>query len=485
MINKKILFETEYNDFLVSNKPKTNNVAEWMMQMYELEFKLNLIKYSPEYFDDQDNITGITLEEVQQTLEENVRVIGRYLISTIYLMLQNWKNYHNIADFIPNIMHSGTIKEDRHPPYFISPNIVDDSAILQQILTSYTVINDPKVQQSRDLEILGELLSVIFETPRKKPYFISQILSNSINAFDSVVHSSIVDTFYHYIYITVRQYFEMFSEDPRLNKEIKEDMEDILDAIDYHTEILDEHFIEIGIVYQILKRLDETSQGIFKKEVVRLIHSVLETSQKSFIAFLMKEFNNRTKSLLTVIDKILQNLYSTLVNINNVSQHTIIMNSNIAINTVHHRSSFAPFFKNMKRGIWLQSGISKYYPHNVTTIIPKEVIDWPIIQGELYFDGEKQYSSSMNRIFNAFTNRKDAEDYVDNYINVKGVDETGRRRYRYLDNPDDFLDLLSSMPKPDLRYWQQELTKFGLDKHIHLLLDIDGTPKDEDKYISR
>jgi argonaute-like protein implicated in RNA metabolism and viral defense len=51
----------------------------------------------------------------------------------------------------------------------------------------------------------------------------------------------------------------MFSEDPRLNKEIKEDMEDILDAIDYHTEILDEHFIEIGIVYQILKRLDETS----------------------------------------------------------------------------------------------------------------------------------------------------------------------------------------------------------------------------------
>jgi hypothetical protein len=59
----------------------------------------------------------------------------------------------------------------------------------------------------------------------------------------------------------------------------------------------------------------------------------------------------------------------------------------------------------------------------------------------------------MNRIFNAFTNRKDAENYVDNYINVKGVDETGRRRYRYLDNPDDFLDLLSSMPKPDLRYW--------------------------------
>ncbi|HOO68336.1 MAG TPA: hypothetical protein PLC53_03115 [Bacilli bacterium] len=84
IINRKLLFETEYNEFTSNNKPKSNNVAEWIMQLYELEFKLNIIDHYSEYFDKEDNITNVSLEELKKILENNVKVIGTYLLSILY-----------------------------------------------------------------------------------------------------------------------------------------------------------------------------------------------------------------------------------------------------------------------------------------------------------------------------------------------------------------------------------------------------------------
>jgi len=84
IINRKLLFETEYNEFTSNNKPKSNNIAEWIMQLYELEFKLNIINYYSEYFDKEDNTTDVSLEELKRILENNVKIIGTYLLSILY-----------------------------------------------------------------------------------------------------------------------------------------------------------------------------------------------------------------------------------------------------------------------------------------------------------------------------------------------------------------------------------------------------------------
>ena len=84
MIDKKILLETEYDKFTQQNAPASKNVATWIMQLYELEFKLNIINRYPHYFDEEDNTSGVSLEEVKRVLEDNVRVIGKYLLSILY-----------------------------------------------------------------------------------------------------------------------------------------------------------------------------------------------------------------------------------------------------------------------------------------------------------------------------------------------------------------------------------------------------------------
>jgi hypothetical protein len=85
MINRTLLLETEYTDFTDGNgRPLTDNVAEWIFLMYELEFKLNLINNHIDKFDPEDNITDVKLEEVKKVLEDSVRVIGLHLLSLIY-----------------------------------------------------------------------------------------------------------------------------------------------------------------------------------------------------------------------------------------------------------------------------------------------------------------------------------------------------------------------------------------------------------------
>ena len=60
-----------------------------------------------------------------------------------------------------------------------------------------------------------------------------------------------------------------------------------------------------------------------------------------------------------------------------------------------------------------------------------------------------------------------------NYIEDKFFTFNGRS-YGNL-NAERFLTLLSNLPKPEMRNWARELMKFGLDRHIHLLMDIDGS----------
>ncbi|HOO68248.1 MAG TPA: hypothetical protein PLC53_02675, partial [Bacilli bacterium] len=65
MINKKILLETAIDDFILNDRPATNNIATWIMQLYELEFKFSTIKYYPNLF---ENVPGVNLEEIKAKL---------------------------------------------------------------------------------------------------------------------------------------------------------------------------------------------------------------------------------------------------------------------------------------------------------------------------------------------------------------------------------------------------------------------------------
>ena len=74
MIDKKIILETKIEDFIENDYPIDNNVATWVMQLYELEFKLSTIKYYPHLFEE---IPDVSLDYVRKKLGHISNVIGK------------------------------------------------------------------------------------------------------------------------------------------------------------------------------------------------------------------------------------------------------------------------------------------------------------------------------------------------------------------------------------------------------------------------
>ncbi len=471
MINRQILLETEYTDFISNDKPISNNVADWFMQIYELEFKLNLINRHPEMFDIQDNTSNISLDTVRETLEKSSKIIGKYLISVIYQLIQNWKNFHDVSKFIPNIIQAGNIYDKSHDDF---PYI--DEAIsklkIENILLNYPKKGNREELYNINIENLNQLLYKTFNKPTKNGYQIEKILANTCNAL-KINNTPNYVLFYTKIKYIIKKYFDKYPNNPKLDYYIINDIN--TNASKFYS-----HFFQIGTVYQMLKKVSNKDQENYKQEVIIEIYNKLTEAQNEFISDLARRYKKSTGELVDNITKIVDDLYSMLINIDHVSQSNILMNSNIAITTVHHRSDFQDLLSYIGYGIWFQSDTYKYYPYDVREIIPKEIIDFPVKKGNLTFDSKEQVRGAISRLSYMFEDKDEAQEYIAHKY-LKYVNKYGETKIIRLSSPSGFMRFLSNLPKPELRYWQQELTKFGLDRHIHLLMDIDGSRLKNDK----
>ena len=468
IINKKLLFETEYNEFTSNNKPKSNNIAEWIMQLYELEFKLNIINHYPDYFDKEDNTTKVSLEELKKVLENNVKVIGTYLLSILYEIAQSWLNYHDTEKLFPNLLSVGNRKKIYNNGQKMIPEYIQLLGIEDWLLDypkiseggSTEQLNIPRI----DMRFLSKFLDIFFDKQYSNEYL------SPIHIIDKYIQGTKSDLdpnlykFRENCFELSKPYFDTDVLDVGLTNKT-------LQQIDTYYYTLSEYLEPIRDVYLKIKQANWREQNKYKLEIEKNVYKVLFIKQNEFHAWLQDSFDNITNTLLTNIKKLITRIYVILSNIKNMSQKQILTEQNIVINFVHHTSSFQNNLGDIDIGFWMQSDTYKYYPYDVRNIIPKDIISYMYMPNDLTFSGIEQLHTSLSHIQTFFTDKEKARQYIENtFFNIKQKD--GKTTYISPYNPKNFLTILSNLPKPELRIWQQELMKFGLDKHIHLLMGI-------------
>lgn len=468
IINRKLLFETEYNEFTSNNKPKSNNVAEWIMQLYELEFKLNIIDHYSEYFDKEDNITNVSLEELKKILENNVKVIGTYLLSILYELSQSWLNYHDTEKLFPNLLSVGNRKKVYNNGQKMIPEYIQLLGIEDWLLDypkinisgSTEQLNTPRI----DMRFLYKFLDIFFDKQYTNEYLSPiHIIDKYIQGTKTNLDPNLYE-FRENCFEISKSYFDTYELDFGLTNKM-------LQRIDTYYYTLREYLEPIRDIYLKIKQINRDDQNKYKLEIEKNVYKVLSNKQKEFHTWLQDSFDNITNELLTKMKKLITKLYTILSNIKNMSQKQILTEQNVVINFVHHTSSFQNNLEDIHIGFWMQSDVYKYYPYDVRNIIPKDIISYMYMPNDLIFSGIEQLNTSLSHIQTFFTDKEKARQYIENtFFRIKQKD--GKTTYISPYNPKNFLTILSNLPKPELRIWQQELMKFGLDKHIHLLMGI-------------
>lgn len=468
IINRKLLFETEYNEFTSNNKPKSNNIAEWIMQLYELEFKLNIINYYSEYFDKEDNTTDVSLEELKRILENNVKIIGTYLLSILYEISQSWLNYHDTEKLFPNLLSVGNRKEMYRNGQKMVPEYIQLLGIEDWLLEYPKITEGVPIEQLNipriDMRFLYKFLDIFFDKQYTNEYLSPiYIIDKYIQGTKSELDPNLYE-FKENCFEISKQYFNIYGLDVGLTNKI-------LQQIDTYYYTLREYLEPIRDIYLKIKQANRDDQNKYKLEIEKNVYKVLANKQKEFRMWLQNSFGNITNELLSKMKKLINRLYVILNNIKNMSQKQILTEQNIVINFVHHTSSFQNNLGDIDIGFWMQSDTYKYYPYDVRNIIPKDIISYMYMPNDLTFSGIEQLHTSLSHIQTFFTDKEKARQYIENtFFKIKQKD--GKTTYISPYNPKNFLTILSNLPKPELRIWQQELMKFGLDKHIHLLMGI-------------
>lgn len=460
MINKRLILETSIDDFITNDQPRSNNIATWIMQLYELEFKLNIINRYPHYFDVEDNTSGISLEEVKRALENNVKIIGKYLLSILYEIAQSWVNYHDTSKLFPNLLSVGNRFKSNTYEFPFVPNYCQYTTV-KNWFSAY-----PKDNQNEQLdrELIYKFLDLYFDNHfSMETLSPANILANYISGTKTSRYPNLLPFKENCIQIA-KEYYD--------NNDINVKLISNIDIFSYR---IQRYLAPIREFYINLKNVNQEDQNNYKLEIYQNIWKILTDKQLEFRTWLNTTFDDITEDLIQTISKLIDDIYAILVNIDNMSQRQILMKQNMVINVVHHTSSFQVNLEEIDRGLWLQSDTYKYYPYDVRDIIPSQIISQVTTYNTVIFSGKDQLDSSILRIQNLFVDKRQAKDYIsDTIFTVKQKDENGNITTDFITdlNPTNFLTIMSNLPRPELRYWATELMKFGLDKHIHLLMEI-------------
>lgn len=436
--------------------------------MYELEFKLNLINNHKDKFDPEDNITDVKLEEVKRVLDDSVRVIGLHLLSLVYQIIQNWLNYHNVNRFIPNIFTIGNRAYRGNQKHRFIRNFVRIMGF-EDILLTYPKTDN--ISNKYNIKLLSDILSGVFESPNKHKDILNVLEDFTIGQSTENENPDLFKFTEQCFEITKRYYDEYSYKYPNISN----DLEKVFRVFKYFLPDITSIFTGYSAFYLELKKSDQEQQSSYKYEIIKNFYIQLRKFQKEFYTWLSNTYSNKTNNLITLMSNTLDRLYLILLNINTISQRQILTEQNIAINIVHHRQSFVETLNDISIGMWQQSDVYKYYPYDVRNIIPPNIIDQIYTNNALYFDANEQIYPSISRISTLFTDKRQASNYIEDKFFTFNNQSYGNL------NAERFLTLLSKLPKPEMRYWAQELMKFGLDRHIHLLMDIDGSRIKYDK----
>lgn len=426
MINKKILLETEIIDFIVNDRPATNNIATWIMQLYELEFKFNTIRYYPNFF---ENVPGVNLDEIKAKLSHIINVISKSFITTIYYVYQSWYNYHNyfnsMQEMISRYSTTNSIRDKLTDENF--RNMVGKLGRLTQEEEKYTFDLDQKViyEYVKD-DIMGLSNFSDFST-RVDIYSMRDDTNEFMYELQMLVDSNLVEEFY-----------KAFSPSLQINKFIEYVQSDESFPVNKKER-------QYNLLYKYIKKLFEVNSN----------HMETELSQYSS--------GLDPSSVLIRMEQQVKEQYYILTAINRISQHQLLIRSNLLLHKVHYTGNMANYLPKIKQGLWFNSEFTKIYPYNINEVQDQNIID-DIIKRKLTFIPREQVMPSLRNIQNMFQDKTKQKEYLNqNY----GAFVSGH----YIEQTS-FFNFLSNLPKPELRQWGKELNQYGLDKHFHMLMNI-------------
>lgn len=425
MINKKIILETEIEDFIENDYPKDNNVAAWIMKLYELEFKLSTIRYYPHLF---DKLPDVNLDHVRGKLEHISNIIGKQVVSIIYYIYQSWYNYHNYFNAGQHIISryavDHEIKEELSNPLFIE--MISKLGRFTQGEYTSTIDNDVDVLYNYAIKDL-----VIFD------YIAQLTIPVSIKNLES-------DT-----------------------KQFMYDLQMLLDSSlleNFNKQFSPKLQLEKFLIY--VESNSDIPEDILQKQhklLYRYLRKILEVDT-SYMERFLSSYTIDADPQETIIDieKQIKQQYGILKSIGRISQGNLLMKINMILHNVHYTGSMTTYISKLRHKPWFINEFTNYYPIKLSSEIDKKTIDL-LLNTKLDFNQSRQIEPSLNNIQNMFQNKTEQGLYLtEKYSGMSG---------RYIDQSE-FFDFLSALPQPELRQWGKELTKFGLDKHFHILMGI-------------
>ena len=202
---------------------------------------------------------------------------------------------------------------------------------------------------------------------------------------------------------------------------------------------------QYNLLYKYIKKILEVNSNYMKNELSR--HS--EDLDPS--------------SVLIRMEQQVKEQYYILTAINRISQHQLLIKSNLLLHKVHYTGIMANYLSKIKQGLWFNSEFTKIYPYNINGVQDQNIIN-DIIKRKLTFVPREQIIPSLRNIQNMFQDKAKQTEYLNkNY----GAFVSGH----YIEQTS-FFSFLSNLPKPELRQWGKELNQYGLDKHFHILMNI-------------
>ena len=423
MINKRLILETSIDDFITNDQPRSNNIATWIMQLYELEFKYNTARFYPHLFSNDT-------EELKRELTKIIGVISKQFATFIYFIYQSWYNYHDYFNSGQQMIHrfyvNATMRETKSDSYFL--NMVKNLGRLTQKTGEYTYKQDTmqlynfcknNIDRLRILQDFQVMVS-IHEAKEYTANFVNRI--RQLVAYDMPTLSGKTST-----------YIPSFQFDLFINA-IEENHDITITQKTQQYKILQEYIFSLIKANSAVMR-DNLGYGRFMQD------------PQSTLAFMEDQIKEQ---------------YILLSQIDTISQHTLLTKSNILLHKVHYSGSMMDYLEELWRTGFFTSEFTLLYPYDITPIANDTVIR-NIFTRQLYFNQTEQIKPSLTRIQNLFQNKESQK----NFIRSQYASVSGSRVSQF-----SFLQFLSNLPKPELRQWGKELNSHGLDKHFHMLMQL-------------
>lgn len=421
MINKKILLETQIEDFTSNGYPASYNIAEWIMQLYELEFKISTVRYYPHLF---ENTSTTELNRVLTELNRNVAIISKQLTCVIYDIYQTWYNYHNYYNSIQCMIFQ-----------YLSQFSVDETTNTQ-IVNLLKGIS--KLTQGKKVYTIKRDSIVLIEHMRK-----SIELRKFIARGLEYLYEDSNETSYYFL-LEFRSIFPAPHEN-RLYWDITTQFDEYYRIIDDPNRAKSDKIEQRYLFKQFIVGLFTTFGAEWRTNLTEISRGGPSAS-----------------SILVKMENTVKNQYQLLLNIDQMPQSTILFRMNEIIHQVHYTGNMTYYLEQPQR-VGPATLNTLYYPLDISELYDPN-IRANLFNHKYYFDATKQIKPTLRRIVNSFSDVEAQSEYINQslyyLIHRKSVGQNA------------LLTFLSKLPKPELRQWANELTQYGLDKHFHILMDI-------------